>query len=89
MHRELDLELVVVVEEQDAERPVVDDALGELRDAREELIEVQNGRDLAPDLGERFERLGVVAALLEEPRVDDRDRDVRGESDAALRRRCC
>ena len=53
--------------------------LGELRDAREQLIEVQDGRDLAADLGERFERLGVEPALLEEPRVDERDGDVRGE----------
>ena len=68
-----------VVEEQDAERPVVDEPLGELRDAREQLIEIEDGRDLAADLGQRLERLGVEAALLEESGVDERDRDVRRE----------
>ena len=65
MERDLDLELAGVVEQQDAERPVVDESLGELRDAREELIEVEDGRHLAADLGERLERLGVEPALLE------------------------
>ena len=61
--------------------------LGELRDAREELIEIEDGRDFAADLGERLERLGVEAALLEEPRVDERDRDVRGNLAQTRRRR--
>ncbi len=60
-------------------RAVVDDPLGELRDAREQLVEIEHRRDLAADLGERLERLGVAAAALEQPRVDERDRDVRGE----------
>ena len=44
-----------------------------------QLVEVQDRRDLAADLGERLERLGVAAAPLEQPRIDQRDRDVRGE----------
>ncbi len=68
----------VLVEEEDAESAVVDHALGQLRDARKELIEVENRRDFPADLGERLERLGVEAALLEEAGVDERDRDVRG-----------
>ena len=50
-----------------------------LRDAREQLVEIEHRRDVAADLGQRLERVGVVAAALEEPRVDDADRDVRGE----------
>ena len=53
-----------------------------------QLIEVEDRRDLAADLGQRLERLGVEAALLEEPRVDERDRDVRGELAQRSRRRC-
>ena len=79
LHRELHLELAVLVEEQDAERPVVDDPLGELRDAREQLVEIENRRDLAADLGKRLERFGIETAALEQPRVDERDRDVRAE----------
>ena len=60
-------------------RPVVDHPLGELRDARKQLIEVQDGGDLPADFGERFERLGVEPALLVEPGVDERDGDVRGD----------
>ena len=74
-----DLELAVVIEQEDAEGAVIDHLLGELRDAREELIEVQNRRDLTPDFGERLERLRVEPALLEEARIDDGDRDVRGD----------
>ena len=53
--------------------------LVELRDSREQLIEVEHRRDFAPDFGERLERFGVAAAPLEQPRVDERDRHVRGE----------
>ncbi len=76
---QLDLELAGIVQQEDAEGPVVDDASGQLRDPREELIQIQHGRDLAADLGERFERLGVQSALLEQARVDERDGHVRGE----------
>ena len=68
-----------LVEQQDAERAVVDDALRELRDAREQLVEVEHRGDLAADLGERLERLGIEPLLLEQPRVDERRRHVRGE----------
>ena len=69
----------VVVEQQDAERPVVDDAPRQVGDAREQLVEVEDRGELAGDLGERFERARVLALVLEEPRVLDRDRDVRAE----------
>ena len=77
---DLHLELVrLLVQEQDAERAVVDDAPRELRDPRQQLVEIEHRRDFAADLGERLERLGVVPLLLEEPRVDERGRDVRRE----------
>ena len=63
----------------DAERPVVDQAAHRLRDAREQLVEIEHRRDVAADLRQRLERVRVVAAPLEQPRVDDADRDVRGE----------
>ena len=40
---------------------------------------VEYRRHLAPDLGERLERLGVAPAALEQTRVDQRNRDVRAE----------
>ncbi len=42
-------------------------------------LEVEHRGDLAADLGQRLERLGVEALLLEQPRVDECGRDVRGE----------
>jgi cellobiose-specific phosphotransferase system component IIA len=69
----------LLVHEQDAEGAVVDDAARELRDAVEELIQRQHRRDLAADLRQRLERRRVEAAALEQPRVDDRHGDVRGE----------
>ena len=42
-------------------------------------VEIEHGRDLAADLGQELERLGVVALLLEQPRVDESGRDMRGE----------
>ena len=53
----------------------------------EQLVEVEHRRHLAADLGERLERFGVVPAALEQPRVDERDRDVRGELARRSRRR--
>ena len=79
LHGELHLELAAVVQQQDAERAVVDHALGELRDPREQLIEIEHRGDFAADFGERLERVGVAPAALEQPRVDQRDRHVRRE----------
>ena len=76
---EAHLELVGLVQQQDAEGPIVDELFGQLRDAREQLVEIEHRRDLARDLGKRLEGLGVAAAMLEQPRVDERDRDVRGK----------
>ena len=63
--------------------------LVELRDAREQLVEVENRRHLAADLRKRLERFGVEAAALEQPRVHERHRHVSGElrddGDVALR----
>ena len=68
-----------LVQKQDAERAVVDDALGQLRDAREQLIEIEHGRHFAADFGQQLERLGVESLLLEQARIDERGRDVRRE----------
>jgi hypothetical protein len=68
-----------LVDQQDAEGAVVDDPAREIRDARQQLVEVQDRPELAADLRERLERAGVIALLLEEPRVFDRHRDVRAE----------
>ena len=79
-HGHLHLELLrLLVEQQDAERPVVDDAAGQAGDARQQLVEVEDRAELAADLGQRFERARVLALVLEQPRVLDRDRDVRAE----------
>ena len=53
--------------------------LGELRDPREQLVEIEDRRDIPADLGERLERFGVVPAALEQPRVDERHRHMRAE----------
>ena len=45
----------------------------------EQLVQVEDRAELAGDLRQRFEGAGVVARVLEQPRVLDRDRDVRGE----------
>ena len=58
-HLRLELPACRLVDEQDAERPVVDDALGENRDAAEQLVEVENRRHFARDFGERLERLSA------------------------------
>ena len=42
-----------------------------MRDAREQLVEIEDRAHLAADLGQRLERLGVLALRLEQPRVDD------------------
>ncbi len=69
----------LLVHEEDAERPVVDDAPREVGDPREQLVEVEDRAELAGDLRQRLERAGVVALVLDEQRVLDRDRDVRAE----------
>ena len=65
LHGKLHLELVIGVQEQDAEGAIVDHATGELRDPREQLVEIEHRRDIAADFRERLERLGVETAPLE------------------------
>ena len=78
--RELHVELLRrFVQEQDAERPVVDQALGQPGDARQQDVEIENRRHLAADFGERLECVDVLALRLEETRVLDRDGDVGGK----------
>ena len=78
--RDLHFELQrVFIDEQDAERPVVDDTPREVCDSRKKLIEVQNRRELARDSSERLERRRVLSFLLEQPRVLDGHRDVCAE----------
>ena len=67
------------VEEEDAERPVVDDPAHEVRDARKQLVKVENRRDVTADLGQQLERLSVFMLALEQPRVGDRHRDMGAE----------
>ena len=47
LDRHFDLELTEVVEQEDAERSVVDEAAGQLRDSREQLLQVQHGGHFA------------------------------------------
>ena len=47
-----------------------------MRQARQQLVEVENGAHLAPDLRERLERRRVLAFRLEQPGSDDRLGDV-------------
>ncbi len=78
LHRDLHLQLAgLVVQQQDAERTIVDDTPGELSDSRQQLIEIEDRRDLAPDLSQELEGLGVLPLPLEEPRIDERGGDVR------------
>ena len=77
--RQLHFQLVVVVHEQDAERAVIDHPLGELRDPREQLVDVEHRGHLVADLGEGLERLRVQTALFEQARVHQRDRHVSRE----------
>ncbi len=79
LDRQLHLQLVVVVHEQDPERAVVDDPLGELRDADEQLVDVEHRRHFVADLGERLERLRVETAALEQAGVHQRHGNVRRE----------
>ena len=64
-------------EQRDAERAIVDEPLDQVREPRQQLVEIEDRAHLAADLGQRLERLAILALRLEEPRVDDRLRDVR------------
>ena len=77
LHRHLHLELVRgLVQEQNPERPVIDDSLGQLRYAREQLIEIEHGRDFPADFSQQLECFRVEALLLEQARIDERGRDM-------------
>jgi len=77
---ELHLQLAgVLVEQEDPEGAVVDHPLGQLCQAGEQLVEIEDRRHLAADLGERLEHLVVLALALEQPRVLDAARQRRGE----------
>jgi hypothetical protein len=69
----------LTVEQHDAERPVVDDPAGELRDAGQQLVEIQDRRDIAADLGEGLQRVGVLTLPLEQSRILDGHRHGRRE----------
>ena len=80
LHRHLQFEPARgLVEQQHAEAAVVDDALDELGQAGQQLLEIENRGELAPDLGERLEGLAVATLDVEEPRVLERDGDERRE----------
>ena len=65
--------------QENAERPVVDQLPRKAGDAREQLVQIENGADLPADFSQRFERARVLPFPLEEPRVFNRDGDVRRE----------
>ena len=71
--------LVASLQQQDAERAVVHHAPGQLRDPREQLVQVHERGHVAANLGQRFKRFGVEPLLLEQTRVDQRQRHVRGK----------
>ena len=71
--------LRLFVDQRDAEDAVIDDALDEVREPGQQLLQVENRAHLAADLGQRLERLCVFALGLEQPGLDDRLRDVGGE----------
>jgi hypothetical protein len=79
-HGELHFEVVGrLVKEQDAERSIIDQPLGQARDSREQGVEVEDRRHLASDLGQRFERVDVMPFALEEPCVFECDGHVRAK----------
>jgi hypothetical protein len=67
------------IEQQDAEGAVVDDALGQLRDAREQLVQIQDRRELVADVRQRLEHGGVLPLPLEQARILNGHRDVGAE----------
>ncbi len=73
------LELPRIVQQQHTERPIVDDTLDELCDPGQELVEIEDRCQLAPDLGERLEGLGVLTLPLEQPGMLERDGHERRE----------
>ena len=78
--RELHLQLAGrVVQQQDPERPVVNQPAREDGDAFEQLVEVQNRGDLLADLGEGLQGGGVLPLAVEQPRVLERHGHVRAE----------
>ena len=80
LDRDLELErLRFLVEQRDAEDAVIDDALDQVREPGQQLVGIENRAHLAADLRQRFERLGVLALRLEQPRRRDRLRDVRAK----------
>ena len=78
--RQLHLELPrVLVQEQDAERPVVDQALRETRNPGQQLVQIQDRRHFPADLRQRLERRHILMLRLEQSRVFDRNGHVRRE----------
>ena len=76
----LDLEDArVLVEQEDAERPVIDETPREDRNPFEHFVELEDRRDLVADLCQRLERRRILPLAVEQPRVLERHRDVRAE----------
>ena len=69
----------VFIEQHDAEDAVVDHSLDEVRESREQLVRIENGRHLAADLGEGLQRFGVLAFRFEQPRGGNALGDVRAK----------
>ena len=80
LDRHFDVQLARgLVEQEDAERAIVHQPAGELGDPREQLVQVEHGGDLAADIGQGLERLGVLLLPFEQARVDDGGRGQGGE----------
>ena len=77
---ELHLELARrLVQQQDPERPIVDQPAHEDGDPLEQLVEIQDRRYLLANLRQRLERRRILALAIEQPRVLERHRHVRAE----------
>ncbi len=72
-------QLGTIVPQQDGEHVEVDDALEQSADAFEQIVEVQNAGDLAGDVIQDGERLGLAGDAGVESRVLDRDSHARGD----------
>ncbi len=72
-------QLVLVVPQGDAEGAVVDQPLDQVREPRQQLVEIEDRAHLASDLRHRLERARVLVFRFEEPRVDDRLCDRHGK----------
>ena len=68
------------VEQQDGEHLVVDDSRDKVADAFQQLVEIEDRRELAADLIEQDQCLGLLGDSSIETRILDADRYARGNN---------